>query len=757
MLPEDASGEIFDVQFQNASEVGTPAFVLERNGSSGLTRLRVAALQTKNGPWHFLGCRLAVCTVHIGGGVGLYFTPRTLIRLTPPEQSPDWRLQWNGLEWQAPLPERIEFGCGYVTWIYVLRRDSEHSIRVRRMLRCIDTGAFELAVDFSGLTSPALYEEQWVFRPLAFVPVPLMGFKALPPGGARVHERGIQWLTVLTSRAVRAAGLWLRSLLSSALRFDSVPTHDGIVLVPRQLPLRAVWRSDKGERPAVVDCTMPYISFTASSSTSAEVPTVTAQAGRARGTQVMLRARVGEQAGLQSVRFHIRLEDRHARSASQPVGHPFLKPQTDANPLPRDRGLAAELLWHLACLRQLSVYDPYFERAFITQGSAYLFSHGVHGAPRDYAIAAVAILPFDRELARTTIETMMLMTRPDGSMYYMHTGRGWCSGAVVHESPSDLPIFLLWALSEYIEQTGDLTFLDEALPFYPKHNGRASTVRQRIILAFQWLRDRLGTGPHSLLRVGSGDWMDPIALMTKRPRRFHQTGESGLNTAFAVYALRHAAKLLGSTSGRIAEEMCDFASALAQAMEQQWNGRWFLRGWDGAASPLGFDHLFADVQAFCLVAEIGSPEVRARVAEELYQRCIEGSPTGACILDRPHWTRYGLLPPGWDCNGGIWAAINAFLCWGLALQRPDLAEALFEKLRVATRARAYPGIWYGLWSGPDCFNAPYASRPGETFHLPATPMDEFPVMNSNWHAAPLLAWQKLRATCVTWQGSAPAT
>ncbi|MDZ7378527.1 MAG: hypothetical protein ONB06_04190, partial [candidate division KSB1 bacterium] len=114
MLPEDANGEIFNVQFQNASEEGTPAFVLERNGSPGLTRLRVATTQTKNGPWHFLGCRLAVCTVHIGGGVGLYFTPRTLIRLTPPEQSPDWRLQWNGLEWQAPLPERIEFGCGYV-------------------------------------------------------------------------------------------------------------------------------------------------------------------------------------------------------------------------------------------------------------------------------------------------------------------------------------------------------------------------------------------------------------------------------------------------------------------------------------------------------------------------------------------------------------------------------------------------------------------------------------------------------------------
>jgi hypothetical protein len=430
-------------------------------------------------------------------------------------------------------------------------------------------------------------------------------------------------------------------------------------------------------------------------------------------------------------------EELHVRPASYPrkVASSGQQLPNSSEPFP------GELHWHLKCLEQLAVSDAYFERRFITQGSAYLFSHGVHGAPRDYAIAAVAIAPFRPDLARTTLETMMLMTRPDGAMFYLHTGRGWCSGAWVHEHPSDLPVFLLWALSEYLDLTNDRAWLDQRLPFYPKHRDADATVRERIRLAFQWLRDRLGVGAHGLLRVGSGDWMDPLALMVRHSRNFHRLGESALNTAFAVHALRRAAPWV--QEAEIAEQMEGFAQELAQAMMRQWTGRWFLRGWDGSGNPIGAEHLFADVQAFCLIAGLGSDAERSTLTEEIYRRCVQPFPHGAGILDRPHWSRWGLLPSGWDCNGGVWAAINAFLCWGLATQRTDFANELFHKMSFVARARAYPTIWYGLWSGPDCFNAPYALRPGETFHLPATPMDEFPVMNSNWHAAPLLAWQKL--------------
>jgi hypothetical protein len=51
-----------------------------------------------------------------------------------------------------------------------------------------------------------------------------------------------------------------------------------------------------------------------------------------------------------------------------------------------------------------------------------------------------------------------------------------------------------------------------------------------------------------------------------------------------------------------------------------------------------------------------------------------------------------------------------------------------------TRMHAYPHIWYGIWTGPDSYNAHYAQRPGEAFfHLP-TPMCDFPALNMNLHA-----------------------
>ena len=114
--------------------------------------------------------------------------------------------------------------------------------------------------------------------------------------------------------------------------------------------------------------------------------------------------------------------------------------------------------------------------------------------------------------------------------------------------------------------------------------------------------------------------------------------------------------------------------------------------------------------------------------------------------------RAGLLAPGWDVNGGVWAFIGALTAWGLALHDPQRAWRCLGKQMLAAHARAYPGIWYGIWSGPDAFNAHFGDRPGETYVQPATPMREFPVMNSNAHAGPLLAVLKLLGVEATPEG-----
>ena len=119
---------------------------------------------------------------------------------------------------------------------------------------------------------------------------------------------------------------------------------------------------------------------------------------------------------------------------------------------------------------------------------------------RDYALASIPLTFLDVSGARDNLRLIMRMTRRDGMIYYAHTGHGMCSSAGMHYAPSDLPLFLLWALSEHIWATGDYEFLDEIIPFYPKHRTESSTVRERVVLAWTYLRDRIGIANRMAIR-----------------------------------------------------------------------------------------------------------------------------------------------------------------------------------------------------------------------------------------------------------------
>ncbi len=770
-------------------EDGKPVFVVEParidNADGGSLVLPEGGIGSI---WHLLGAETVIATAHLCGNLSLYFVPRTITRLTGEPGSQSRVLKVGEERIPLEVPERVAFGQSYCEWRYRVNPTSRGSgrgeITLLRRVAVVGAGRLCLSVEVSagreGTPDPgieAYYEESWRFRPLPLIPLPLMGSGPVPRSDcdSKAHQIS-RYLAYGISGATRRLGEVARSLAGLGARFEVRNGRDSVTLWPSASKGWALVQDGLGrppvdspgndqvgaagaQRPAAVDATLPVVGFSVREVSGEEGPGGMDVSGRSLrgGAEVDLRWPACKGGRLV---LEIAVTDAEgAGAAPSPPAHE--KPTTtraDSSPSKRNLGASAgagalpvtgderldrELAWHLGYLRQLAVRDAYFGRRFVTQGSAYTFLQGAHGAPRDYAISAAALAEADPELARSTIEVMMMMTRTSGSMFYMHAGRGWCSDVVVHQRPSDLPIFLLWALCEYVEASGDESFLDERVPFYPLHEGYGSTVAERISLAFRWLADRLGTGPHGMLRVGSGDWADPISMMVDDAHAFHRSGESGLNTAFACHVLPRAASLLRSRDPETAAEMEEFAEALASAMQQAWTGSWYLRGWDGKGRPLGDAHLFLDVQAFCLVAGLGEADRRASLVEEVSRRCMDPSPIGAVILDRPHPTRFGLLPAGWDCNGGVWAAINAFLAWGLSLHDGELALECLYKQTLAAHADAYPRVWYGIWSGPDCYNAHYAERPGETFNLPATPMAEYPVMNSNAHAGPLLAARKV--------------
>ena len=715
--------------------------------------------------WHGVGNAGITALAHAGGWSSLWTADRGMVRLTD-------RSSWWGVQGQPTTEVTARWLPGAVVWTA-----SCGPARVVRRMAAHPDGLPVLRIDVEITGGPgATWEERWVPAPLPLLVGGLMSPLEPPPPDLDPGQRPLWWATFaaadasrrLTGAVRRRLGPWLtRTPTWSA----SLP---GMVVPPR-------WpRAGRpAARPAWIDLSLPELFVAA-----LDEP----DGGGIRwdGTSVLIdlperpprrpdedvpfdalaavlpergRWHVGEgerhevddpSAHVVRLAFAVGLAEseaerrrlvgaaRAATSAATTAAWGALLDLTVDEPgtatwLPR------ESRWHAAALVGAEQHDDHLGGRYVSQGSAYAFVHGLQGAPRDEALFSVPLALLDPMAAREQLEVLLRMTAPDGVVGYAHTGRGMATSAGIHAAPTDLPLWVLWAATEHVWATGDAGVLDAIVPWRPAGAAPAATGRDHLAATARHLLHGVGRGPHGLLRVGSGDWADPISAMVPDRAAFHRHGESTFNTGFACYVLPRAADLLADGHPELAEELRATAAELGVALEAAWTGRWWLRGFDGRGGPLGADHLFVDGQVWPLIAEVGPRARRERVVEEIAARCDDPSPIGATILDRPHPVRLGMLAPGWDCNGGVWAAVNALLAWAYATVDPARAWASLRSQSLAAHAAAYPDVWYGIWSGPDAYNAWFGSRPGETFVQPATPMREFPVLNANAHAGPLLA------------------
>lgn len=721
---------------------GLPTFELGTDAEGASPDPRVTPAGGVDACWHGIGNAGITATAHAGGWTTLYATARGMVRLTGPAST--WGLAGRPTSASRATrptppdrsPRRVTFGLGFAEWE---QRDGGALVRRRISAPQADAPVLLVEVTIEGARAGETYEERWVSEPRALLVGALMStFEPPPPGYTRTERlawSGLYGLSAVVRAATNAARLAIAPTLTRPAEIDGIRRA---VVFPARHPRRD-HPMDGAATPAWFDRSLPDLFCTFLDQDGGEPTRPLHLDEHAIGVELTgpesttLRFAVG----LADDREHLDALRAFARDQARtftPSAWASLAELT----LPASPDVEREAPWHATALVAAEQHDDYFGRRYIAQGSAYGFIHGLQGAPRDYALYTVPMAYIDPAAAREQLEVMMRMTRPSGTTYYAHTGRGRCTSGGLHAAPTDLPLFLLWSLTDYVWTTGDVAFLDEPVPFYPADRGETATPAERAALAIDYVIERVGCGPHGLLRVGSGDWSDPISAMVADRKAFHELGESGFNTAFAVYALPRAAALIEDRDPGAARRARDLAAELRRAMEATWSGSWFLRGWDGRGAPIGDEHLFLDGQVWALIAGIGTDEQRDTLVQAIAERCDDPSPIGATILDRPHDVRLGMLAPGWDCNGGVWATINALLAWGYACHDPDRAWRNLQKQSLAAHARAYPAIWYGIWSGPDAYNAHFGSRAGETFVQPATPMREFPVMNANAHAGPLL-------------------
>ncbi|NHJ22162.1 MAG: hypothetical protein EAX91_14545, partial [Candidatus Lokiarchaeota archaeon] len=406
--------------------------------------------------------------------------------------------------------------------------------------------------------------------------------------------------------------------------------------------------------------------------------------------------------------------------------------------------MSRESMWHSYYTRSALIYDEYYKNHRLHQGSIYLFGHGIDGSIRDYILYLNSLILLNPSIAREFLLFNLSLIFSDGKLPYSLYGYGKISSVIVHSKPSDLYLFLLWGIDQYISLTRDFELLDVTLPFCDKPHTKGTTILEKIKLLIAYLfSEEVGIGEHGLIKCNDGDWSDGISLMVKNRRKFIKKGESNFNSTFALYIIPRVLKLLKDFDSQFKNFIEDKMKSLEQAVLNSYNGKWFFRGWDGQGHPLGDQSLYLEHHTWLLIAKVLENEKVENIINQIYNTLDKPSSIGQYISFPPQKTYLNILPKGWDVNGGIWHAMNALLTWGYSNYDEKKAFNSLVKNSLAKRAEIYPKIWYGIWSAPDSYIADYAENAGEAFYHFATPMCDFPIMNLNAHASYLLSVIKI--------------
>lgn len=418
---------------------------------------------------------------------------------------------------------------------------------------------------------------------------------------------------------------------------------------------------------------------------------------------------------------------------------------------PEEPWVEREVAWNHYYLRSGFTYDDYFRSHIVSQAQIYQYVMGFQGAARDPLQHSLPFIFSDPDLVKEVLRYTLSEVRPDGSIPYGIVGHGMPM-PTTSDNSSDMPMWLLWAVSEYVLGTRDLRFLDsEIVTYYGESAGRDS-VRNLLARCYRHLADDVKTGEHGLMRMLQDDWNDALVngwSTLAENKEVVGKGESVLNSAMAAYVFDYYARML-----RYAGAHEDLTSAIRQkaaehrkAVRGQWTGKWFRRAWLGPTEGwLGEKCMWVEPQPWALISGITNEEQRRTLVENIDRELRKPSPIGALQLTTgPDQVQKGAwkMEPGTSVNGGVWPSLNQTLIWALAGIDGAMAWDEWKKNSFSRHAELYPEIWYGTWSGPDVLNSVNSKQPGETTGGKPLGWTDFPVLNMHTHACPLYALTKL--------------
>ncbi|MBS1123173.1 MAG: Cellobiose phosphorylase [Deltaproteobacteria bacterium] len=408
---------------------------------------------------------------------------------------------------------------------------------------------------------------------------------------------------------------------------------------------------------------------------------------------------------------------------------------------PSAGALQRELVWSSYAVQALATYDAYHRTRLLGQGGSYKFVHGIDGAIGDYALFAEAVMPIDPALAADTLALSLATQRAPGSSDagrypYATTGFGDYTDVLRYDRRSDAYFLVPSAIARYVALTRDRAFLDRDVAYWPRAAGATGSVLDHLRLTQQYSDDTLGFGAHGLVAMGTNDYADGVLQTATEPAT--PTGTSStFNAWLLVGGFELASRIVEPGDAALAARYTALRDGQLALLEQfAWNGRNYERGFVDSGNPLGSENLYLEPQVLPIIAGAVDPDRRAQLLDLVAQQMDTLIGPMTVVPVGPGGATGGVDQPQ---VGGVWPVASAWLTEAYALADPARGWSSLVRNTLFAHAEAFPGLWYGVWSGPDSYYGPDAERPGEADAHLATALTDYPVLNTHSHSSVLRA------------------
>jgi cellobiose phosphorylase len=391
-----------------------------------------------------------------------------------------------------------------------------------------------------------------------------------------------------------------------------------------------------------------------------------------------------------------------------------------------DPVLRREMLWNAAALESMATWREYYDETVVPQGTMYDYIWGNMASSRDLAQQALPFCHTNPAVARSTLRFIMKRTLPDGTIMLNDEGFGWSPSGAQQTSDQQLYFFLL--LAEYLRVTRDARILTETIGYYPLENSGRGTGLAHARQAFLFLRDRVGTASHGIIRRWNSDWNDMFGWWPSviPYNTEFAVSESHMNSAMALVTLGDLATAIaalhlsgapGSEAAELTAAMREYRSELYAAWSRDLGDRAFpRRAWMDAQTPLGEDNMWLEPQGYTLLIPEFSAERKRLLFTQIQKRLLAGEVLGPRQIEKP--TPRSGTPQGSRENGGFWYALNGPVLLGVATFSHAAALDLLRRMTFTSYAEHFPDYWTGRWSASDSLDSSLLPTHGLSTAIP---------------------------------------